>query len=46
VYGVRLVGGGFGGCVVALTDPGALSEGWVVRPAGGAGVDLVPGGTG
>lgn len=25
VYGARLTGGGFGGCVVAFTEPGALS---------------------
>ena len=36
VYGARLTGAGFGGCVVALTAPGALSEGWLVRAAGGA----------
>ena len=36
VYGVRITGGGFGGCVVALTDPGALRTGWVVRPVDGA----------
>lgn len=36
VHGARLTGAGFGGCVVALTEPGALQEGWVVRPVGGA----------
>ena len=36
VYGVRLTGAGFGGCVVALTAPGTLTEGWLVRPARGA----------
>ena len=38
VYGVRLVGGGFGGCVVALTEPGALDEGWTVVASAGASV--------
>jgi galactokinase len=36
VYGARLMGGGFGGCVLALAEPGALDEGWRVRPAAGA----------
>jgi galactokinase len=36
VHGARLTGAGFGGCVVALTEPGALQEGWVVRPSDGA----------
>ncbi len=38
VYGARLVGGGFGGCVVALTEPGVLHEGWTVRASAGASV--------
>ena len=38
VHGARLTGAGFGGCVVALTVPGALSEGWHVRAVGGASV--------
>jgi galactokinase len=36
VHGVRLMGGGFGGCVVAACEPGALDEGWLVRPGAGA----------
>jgi galactokinase len=40
VYAARMTGGGFGGCVVALTRPGTLTEGWVVRPAAGASVSV------
>jgi galactokinase len=42
VFGARLTGAGFGGCVVALTEPGALdvdsfrTPAWRVRPAPGA----------
>ena len=36
VFGARITGGGFGGCVVALAEPGALDIGWTVRPAAGA----------
>lgn len=38
VHGVRLMGGGFGGCVVAVCEPGALDEGWLARPGPGASV--------
>jgi galactokinase len=36
VFGARLTGAGFGGCVVALSRPGTLGEGWEVRPVDGA----------
>ncbi len=36
VYGVRMTGGGFGGCIVALTRPGALTDGWKVTAVDGA----------
>jgi galactokinase len=36
VYGARMTGGGFGGCIVALTEPGAVTDGWVVRAVAGA----------
>jgi galactokinase len=36
VRGARIMGGGFGGAVVALADPGAIDVGWTVAPVGGA----------
>ncbi len=39
VHGARMTGGGWGGCVVALADPGALDEGWRVTPSRGAYVE-------
>lgn len=36
VFGARMTGGGWGGCVVAVTEPGVLDEGWVLRPGGPA----------
>ncbi|MGI8939715.1 MAG: galactokinase [Iamia sp.] len=36
VIGARLTGAGFGGCAVALTEPGALDEGWTLRAVDGA----------
>ena len=36
VYGARMTGGGFGGCIVILAEPGTPIDGWVVRPVDGA----------
>lgn len=36
VYGARMTGGGFGGSLVALAEPGAIVGGWVVRAVDGA----------
>ena len=44
VWGARMTGGGFGGCAVALTEPGVFQTSetervWVVHPAPGARVE-------
>jgi galactokinase len=36
VFGTRMTGGGFGGCIVAICEPGALTDGWVVTASAGA----------
>ena len=36
VFGARMTGGGFGGCLVAICEPGTISDGWVVRASAGA----------
>ena len=36
VHGARLTGAGFGGCAVALAEPGTAVEGWRVRASAGA----------
>jgi galactokinase len=47
VYGARMTGAGFGGCVVALAAPGAIdivalsTPAWRVRPSSGAHVSAV-----
>ena len=41
VFGARLTGGGFGGCVIALTEPGVLDVGWRVQASSGATIELL-----
>ncbi len=36
VFGARMTGGGFGGCLVAMCEPGAVTDGWLVRASAGA----------
>jgi galactokinase len=36
VYGARLTGAGFGGCAIALCEPGSLREGWRLEAVNGA----------
>jgi galactokinase len=40
VYGARLTGAGFGGCVVALADPSSAVRGWRLHPSAGAGAGV------
>lgn len=39
VYGARLTGAGFGGCVVALADEDSPADGWRVHASAGASVE-------
>lgn len=41
VHGARLTGAGFGGCVVALTDPDVELDGWKVLPSRGARIEVL-----
>ena len=36
VYGARMTGGGFGGCIVILADAASKIDGWQVRAVAGA----------
>lgn len=36
VFGARMTGGGFGGCLVVMCRPGAVNDGWLVRASAGA----------
>jgi len=39
VYGARLTGAGFGGCVVALADPSSSVRGWRLHASAGARIE-------
>lgn len=36
VFGARMTGGGFGGCLVVMCEPGVITDGWLVRASAGA----------
>jgi galactokinase len=36
VYGARMTGGGFGGCIVAIAEVGTPTPGWQIRAVAGA----------
>ena len=36
VHGARLTGAGFGGCAVAICEPGSITDGWPLAAAAGA----------
>ena len=36
VFGARMTGGGFGGCLVVMCEPGAVTDGWRVSASAGA----------
>jgi galactokinase len=46
VFGARMTGAGFGGCVVALAEPGVVvpddrRQGWILRASAGASVEIL-----
>jgi galactokinase len=50
VFGARMTGAGFGGCVVALSEPGAVRpdgrwRGWILRASAGASVKVLRSGS-
>jgi len=36
VFGARMTGGGFGGCLVVMCEPDTVTDGWLVRASAGA----------